>query len=162
MKAQGYGRIVMTTSAAGLYGNFGQANYSAAKMGLVGLVNTLKLEGARYDIKVNGVAPLALTRLTEDVLPADLGERLRPELVAPLVLYLCSSYCIDSGMVLEAGAGYFGRAAVLTGSGVRLGSGGKGPSIEDIHRHWQQIESLEEVQTFHDAGAAWVAMVSEE
>jgi NAD(P)-dependent dehydrogenase (short-subunit alcohol dehydrogenase family)/acyl dehydratase len=162
MKEQGYGRIVMTTSGAGLYGNYGQTNYSAAKLGLVGMVNTLKLEGSRYDIKVNAVAPLAMTRLTEDVLPGDLGERLRPELVAPLVLYLCSSACGDSGLVLEAGAGHFGRAAVLAGAGVHRGSADRGPSIADIHRSWQQIDSLEGAQAFHDAGAALMAMLSKE
>ncbi len=80
----------MTTSAAGIYGNFGQTNYSAAKMALNGFMNTLKLEGEKYGIKVNSVAPVAATRLTEDILPPDLFERLKPEFVAPLVLYLCS------------------------------------------------------------------------
>ena len=90
MRQQGYGRIVLTTSAAGLFGNFGQANYGSAKLALVGLMNTLKLEGAKYDIKVNTVAPLATTRLTQDVLPPDFADKLKPEFVAPLVLYLCS------------------------------------------------------------------------
>jgi len=84
MRKQGYGRVILTTSAAGLYGNFGQTNYSAAKMGLVGLMNSLKLEGKKYDIKCNTVAPLAHTRLTEDLLPPDLKDRLDPEFVAPL------------------------------------------------------------------------------
>ena len=89
MREQKYGRIILTTSAAGLFGNFGQANYSAAKLALLGMMNTLKLEGEKYNIKVNTVAPVAATRLTEDILPPDLFERLKPEFVAPLVLYLC-------------------------------------------------------------------------
>ncbi|MEE8390408.1 MAG: SDR family NAD(P)-dependent oxidoreductase, partial [Anaerolineae bacterium] len=85
----GYGRIVMVTSVSGLFGNFGQTNYSTAKMGVVGMMNTLKLEGTKYNIKVNTLAPTAATRMTEDVMPSDLFARLKPEIVAPLVLYLC-------------------------------------------------------------------------
>ncbi|MGD9238284.1 MAG: SDR family NAD(P)-dependent oxidoreductase, partial [Desulfobacterales bacterium] len=115
MKENGYGRIVMTTSAAGLYGNFGQSNYSAAKLALIGLMNTLKLEGIRYNIQVNTVAPLAASRLTEDVLPPDLLERSKPEHVVPLVVALCSEACKDSGRIFNCGMGYVNRASVLTG-----------------------------------------------
>ncbi len=105
MREQGYGRMVFTTSAAGLFGNFGQTNYSAAKMGVVGLMNTLRLEGEKYGIKVNTVAPLATTRLTEDIFPPEVQEQLKPEFVVPLVLYLCSDRCTDSGLILNAGGG---------------------------------------------------------
>jgi NAD(P)-dependent dehydrogenase (short-subunit alcohol dehydrogenase family)/putative sterol carrier protein len=158
MRQQGYGRIVFTTSAAGLFGNFGQANYSAAKMALVGLMNTLKLEGAKYDIRVNTVAPLALTRLTEDVLPPDLAAKLQPEYVTPLVLYLCSERCAVSGQVYNAGAGFFGRASVLSGPGVQLAEDGRPPSPEAIAAHWGQITSLAGAEEYHDANAALMAM----
>ncbi len=123
MREKGYGRILMTTSAAGLYGNFGQTNYSAAKMGLVGLMNTLKLEGEKHNIKVNTVAPIAATRLTEDVLPPELFDKLKPEFVTPLVLYLCSEQCPVTGAVYNAGRGFFNRAAVVAGPGLLLSDG---------------------------------------
>ena len=160
MREQGYGRIVMTTSAAGLFGNFGQTNYGAAKMGLVGFMNTLKLEGAKHDVKVNTVAPLAATRLTEDVLPPDLAEKLKPEFVTPLVLYLCSEQCTDSGLVLNAGMGFYSRAAVVSGPGVVLGEGEQIPSLGDIHKNWDKIENLRGAQGYHDANAALMDMLT--
>jgi len=158
MREQGYGRIVFTTSAAGLFGNFGQTNYSAAKMGLVGLMNTLKLEGEKYGVKVNTVAPLATTRLTEDVFPPEVQEQLKPEFVVPLVLYLCSDKCTDSGLILNAGGGVYGRAAVLSTPGVRLGDGV--PTAEDIRKNWARIDSLEGAKPYPNANAQILEMLS--
>jgi len=152
MRENGYGRIVMTTSAAGLYGNFGQTNYSAAKMGLVGLMNTLKLEGAKYDIKVNTVAPVAASRLTEDVMPPDMLEKLKPEFIAPLVLNLCSENCTDSGYIYNGGPGYYNRAAVVTGKGAVVGNGTDVPTPEEVAAQWEKINSLEGGKEFSQVG----------
>jgi putative sterol carrier protein len=160
MRQQGYGRIIMTTSAAGLFGNFGQANYSTAKMALVGFMNTLKLEGAKYNIKVNTVAPLAATRLTEDVLPPDFATQLQPEFVAPLVLYLCSEQCTDSGLILNAGMGFYSRAAVVSAPGVLLSEGEKFPEMGAIHQNWTRIDSLIGAREYHDANAALMDLLT--
>jgi NAD(P)-dependent dehydrogenase (short-subunit alcohol dehydrogenase family)/acyl dehydratase len=159
MRQQGYGRIVMTTSAAGLFGNFGQTNYSAAKLGIVGLMNTLKLEGEKYNIKVNTVAPLATTRLTEDVLPPDFAEKLDPELVTPLVIYLCSENCPGSGGTYNAGMGFYSRAGVVSGPGIWLGDKDR-PTPEEVAANWQQLISLQGAQEFNDANVASMDMFS--
>jgi NAD(P)-dependent dehydrogenase (short-subunit alcohol dehydrogenase family)/acyl dehydratase/putative sterol carrier protein len=150
MKAQGYGRIVMTTSAAGLHGNFGQSNYSAAKMGLVGFMNTLELEGAKYDVKVNTIAPLATTRLTETILPPNLLDDLKPDFVAPLVLFLCSEDCPVNGRIYNAGAGFYSRAAVVSGPGEMIDV----PTLENVSAAWKKIAAIKPGIEAHDAMAA--------
>ena len=160
MRQQGYGRIVLTTSAAGLFGNFGQANYGSAKLALVGLMNTLKLEGAKYDIKVNTVAPLATTRLTQDVLPPDFADKLKPEFVAPLVLYLCSEQCPASGGIYNAGMGHYSRATVVSGPGAWLDDGGQFPEPESDCRQLAADHLPRGAEAYYDANAALMDMLA--
>ena len=122
MKEKGYGRIVMTTSIAGLFGNFGQTNYSAAKMGIVGFMNSLKLEGEKYNILINTVAPLAATELAKQtgVFPEKIEPLIKPELVTPVVAYFCSEECQASGDIISAGGGYYSRVQVVEGLGIRF------------------------------------------
>jgi NAD(P)-dependent dehydrogenase (short-subunit alcohol dehydrogenase family) len=153
MQAGGYGRVVMTTSSAGLYGNFGQANYAAAKMGLVGLMNALKHETAKYNILVNTVAPVAVTRMTEGLPFADLIEIATPDRVTPAVVFLASDACTFSGEIVAAGGNYFSRVQVVEGQGVRH-PGGAMPTPEWVAENWPAIADMSGSRPFESAMAA--------
>ncbi len=141
MKENSYGRIVMTASNAGIFGNFGQTNYGAAKAGLFGLSNVLAIEGAKYNIKSNVIMPVARTRMTEELL-GPMADLLDPELVTPLVVYLCSEACEATHEVFSAAAGRYARVFVGLTQGWYGGQGTKA-SVEDIAAHWADIENQE-------------------
>ncbi|MDZ7726732.1 MAG: SDR family oxidoreductase [Dehalococcoidia bacterium] len=140
-RQQSYGRVILTTSSSGIYGQFGQANYGAAKTAMLGLMNVLKQEGAKYNVKVNTVAPVAGTRLTASVMPEEQLEKLKPELVSPAVVYMASNECKDSGFVIEAGAGNFNRASIVKGKGVQPGAENL-KDAEWVQQNWDQICDL--------------------
>lgn len=150
MKEQGYGRLVVTTSSTGLYGNFGQANYGAAKLGLIGLMNTLKIEGAKYDIKVNGVCPIAATRMTEGLMPQPMLDALKPEYVTPAVINLVKQDA-PSGVIISAGAGAFSMAQVVETKGAFVGTG-EALTAEAVAAKWEQITDTS-TQTHFDTGS---------
>ncbi len=140
MRDQAYGRIVVTTSSSGLYGNFGQANYGSAKMGVIGLMNTLAQEGAKYNMKINALAPTAGTRMTEGLIPEKAFELLTPETVTPAVLFLVSEDA-PTRTILGAGAGSFAVAKIVETNGMWLKPEDQTP--EGIAANWETISSPE-------------------
>ena len=142
MRENAYGRIIMTSSAAGLFGNFGQTNYGAAKAALVGFMNVLKLEGAKYNIKVNTIAPIAASRMTESLMPPEILDKLKPEFVTPLVAYLCSEECAETGGVYSVGGGHFARIALMEGPGYQQAVT-EPITVEDIKGNFEKINTLE-------------------
>ncbi len=141
-RQQGFGRIVMATSTSGLFGNFGQANYGAAKAGMVGLLNTLALEGARENILANAIAPMAATRMTEDIAPQELLEKLPPAFVAPVVAYLLTEESTESGSVFVVGGGQTYRVAQFQNKGVVFPAP---PSLGEVAERWSEISDMSDV-----------------
>ncbi|CAI8185566.1 MAG: Putative short-chain type dehydrogenase/reductase [Alphaproteobacteria bacterium] len=140
MKEQGYGRIMVTSSSSGLYGNFGQSNYGAAKLGVVGFMNTLKLEGQKDNIHINALAPVAWTRMTENLMPPEAEDMLTPERVTPAVVFMCSEGA-PTGKIICAGAGAYTSAAIVETKGVYLG---ENPSAEDVAENWETISKIDD------------------
>jgi len=138
MRDQQYGRIVVTTSSTGLYGNFGQTNYGTAKLGLVGFMNTLKLEGAKDNIKVNAICPVAGTRMTENLMPPEMLNMLKPEYVTPAVVFMASEDA-PTGVIMTAGAGIFSAAQMIESNGVNLGHGADADTVAE---YWSKISDF--------------------
>ncbi len=143
MREQNYGRILMTTSPSGLYGNFGQTNYGAAKMGQVGLMNSMKIEGAKNNIHTNSIAPVAATRMTENLMPEEVLEKLGPELVTPAAIFLVSEDA-PNGVILQAQGGQYSLAAVVENSGINLGVEA---TADDVAASYEAIVDMAEVKT---------------
>jgi NAD(P)-dependent dehydrogenase (short-subunit alcohol dehydrogenase family) len=138
MREQGYGRIIFTASTSGIYGNFGQSNYGMAKLGLYGLTRTLDIEGRKNNILVNAIAPTGGTRMTEGLIPPQIFEQLKPELVSPLVVYLASQACAETSGLFEVGGGWIGKTRWERSLGAGFDPRA-GFSPEDVADHWQQI-----------------------
>ena len=149
MKENQYGRIVMTTSSSGMYGNFGQTNYGAAKAGLSGLMRTLCLEGAKYDIRVNTLSPTARSRMTEGLMPEEILEKLKVEPVSAGLVYLV---CDDAPnrVILCAGAGGYALTKVVETQGINLSEGEQ--TAENVAAHWDLISSMEGAEEFTNGG----------
>lgn len=150
MREQEYGRIIFTSSSSGVFGNFGQTNYGAAKMAMVGLMNTLKIEGQNKNIYTNSITPVAYTRMTEGLIPEDFGKNLQPEYVTPAVIYLVSEHA-PNGAIMAAGAGVFTRIFVHETMGVSLGMGAD-MTPENIHANWDQISDMTDARALQNGG----------
>jgi 3-hydroxyacyl-CoA dehydrogenase/3a,7a,12a-trihydroxy-5b-cholest-24-enoyl-CoA hydratase len=159
MREQNYGRIIMTTSAAGIYGNFGQANYGAAKLGMLGLANTLAEEGRSKNIRVNTIAPVAASRMTENILPPQLLSELKPEYISPLVAWLCHEDCEETKGLFEVGAGYMAklRWERTLGHAFKLG---QAIAIEDVAKKFDKICDFEKSEHPQDVNTAIGAMLT--
>src|SRR4029077_18452524 len=138
LRAACYGRVVFTASAAGIYGNFGQANYAMAKLGLVGFSNTLAIEGKKKNVLVNTIAPIAGSRLTETVLPKDITDALKPEYVSPLVAFLAHESCEENGGLFEVGGGLFTKLRWERTEG-KIFKLGRPMTPEQLKKSWPQI-----------------------
>jgi len=152
-----WGRVIMTASASGIYGNFGQSNYSCAKMGLIGFGQTLALEGEKHNIRTNIIAPVAVSRMTESLMPANVHEMIKPEFVSPLVVYLCSEQCDVNGEYYEVGAGCFARLETLRAKGLAIKPGTADISVEAVAENWKKINDMTDAQILRAIGESTMA-----
>ena len=150
MRENGYGRIVFTSSSSGVFGNFGQSNYGAAKMAMVGLMNTLKLEGQKYNVFSNTITPVAYPRMTENLMPEDFGKQFQPEYITPAVLYLASDQA-PNGAIMAAGAGVFSRILIHETMGISLGTG-EDMTPENISASWEKISDMSDARLLQNGG----------
>jgi NAD(P)-dependent dehydrogenase (short-subunit alcohol dehydrogenase family) len=148
MRDQQYGRIVVTTSSTGLYGNFGQSNYGTAKLGLIGFINTLKLEGAKDNIKANAICPVAATRMTENLMPPQTLEMMKPEFVTPAVVFLVSEDA-PTGAIISAGAGGFSAAQIVESKGLHLG---RNATADTVAENWAKLSDFSGARHFNMGG----------
>uniref|UniRef100_T1DLZ3 Peroxisomal multifunctional enzyme type 2 n=1 Tax=Crotalus horridus TaxID=35024 RepID=T1DLZ3_CROHD len=158
MKNQKFGRIIMTSSDAGIFGNFGQANYSAAKLGLLGLANTLAIEGKKYNIHCNTIAPTAGSRLTQTVMPPAMVEAFKPEYVAPLVLWLCHERCQETSGLFEVGAGWIGKLRWERSLGAVVRQKNHPMSPEIVEHNWEKICNFDNAQKPQNIGEVLVML----
>ena len=150
MREQQYGRIIFTSSSSGVFGNFGQTNYGSAKMAMIGLMNTLKIEGQNKNIFTNSITPVAYTRMTEGLIPEDFGKNLKPEFVTPAVMYLASDDA-PNGAIMAAGAGVFSRIFIHETMGVSLGMGEE-MTPENIKANWDKISDMSDARALQNGG----------
>lgn len=143
MKINNYGRIVNTSSGAGLYGNFGQSNYCSAKMGLIGLMGSVAIEGEKYNIKCNTIAPVAATNMTKDLFPKEIVDHLKPEFITPLVLYLSSEENLETKKIYNCAAGWYSRTEILCAPGICIGDGKRDIQVEEIRDNWPEISHID-------------------
>jgi NAD(P)-dependent dehydrogenase (short-subunit alcohol dehydrogenase family) len=158
MQKNGYGRVVFTTSNSGLYGSFGQSNYGAAKMGMIGLMNVLKQEGPKHNILVNTIAPVAATNMTEGILPADIVPHFKPEHVSAAVAVLCSEHFTQSGVICAAAAGHYALVHVASTSGLQLDPA-TAPEPEALLARWAEIADDAAMRLYPNAGAETTAIL---
>src|SRR3954470_169305 len=157
LRAKAYGRVVVTSSNSGIYGTFGQANYGGAKLAVVGFMNALRLEGQKYNIMMNALAPIAATRMTDALMPAPVLEKLKPEYVSPMVAYLCSEQCQRTGDIWSAGGGTFARIEYREAAGLRID--GRAPTVEDVMENIDKIADLSTNRVFRTSSEEVAAVV---
>lgn len=159
LREQNYGRVIFTASTSGIYGNFGQANYGMAKLGLYGLTRTLAIEGRKSNILVNAIAPTGGTRMTEGLIPPQVFEQLKPELISPLVVFLASEQCNETAGLFEVGGGWMGKVRWERSLGVGFDPHA-GIAVEDVAANWQQLCDFEGAVHPRDTGEALREMMA--